>query len=286
MSNTLEKMNVSDILASAIEQDKKTDSVPAHIQAIQKQALSAFSKQGIPHHKDEEYKYSPVTAFFKTELNIGATASSKQSILDLEKLGIPGLDATLITLVNGRLQEDLSRSDKKQPFQIQSLKGLISQPSPLFQEHFGKYALPESDPFIALNTAAFRDVLFITIPDQTVLDKPILILNITDASAPSLISPRILIHAGKNSSAEIIEMYVSLGSHEASVTNSLSEIVVEEEARVLFYKIQDRCEKLNLLSTTQVLQHKKSHFDTHTVTLSGDWVRNNLNIVPDIAKHI
>ncbi|HEV7230773.1 MAG TPA: Fe-S cluster assembly protein SufD [Bacteroidia bacterium] len=282
MSNTLEKMNVSDFLVSAIEQNKNNTPVTAHIQDLQKLALAEFSRQeGLPHRKNEEYKYSPVASLFKTELTIGGVTDTKKNNQELEKLGIPGLDANLITLINGELQEDQLSAGKKQSFQVQNLKSLVSKPSALFTEHFGKYALPASDPFIALNTAAFRDVLFITIPDQMVLDKPILILNITDVSAPSLISPRILIHAGRNASAEIIEMFASTGSGEAVFTNSLSEIVVEEQARVLFYKIQDRCEKLNLLSTTQVIQGAKSHFDTHTVTLSGDWVRNNLNIVPD-----
>jgi Fe-S cluster assembly protein SufD len=67
--------------------------------------------------------------------------------------------------------------------------------------------------------------------------------------------------------------------------NALTEIVVDTDAILDHYKIQDEHELGNLVSTTQVIQKKQSVFTTHTSTLSGSLVRNNLTIVLD-DEHI
>jgi Fe-S cluster assembly protein SufD len=286
MSTTAEKTTTGENLLTSLDLEQNRLEGNDFIRSLRKAGLDSFARQGLPHRKNEEYKYSPVTALFKTELKLDTSASHtlprKQEI---ESVQIPGLDSYLITLINGTLSELFSPCLSATPgFSVSNLKSGYDANAGLLEKHLGQYADVNTDAFTALNTAAFTDVLFIRIPDKCMLDKPIQILNIISADTPGLINPRILVHVGKQASVQIIEKYVSLGNSESSVNNSLTEIVVGVEAKTLFYKIQDDCAHLNLISTTQVVQAAGSHFDTHTVTLSGKWIRNNLNIVPD-AEH-
>ena len=69
----------------------------------------------------------------------------------------------------------------------------------------------------------------------------------------------------------------------------MTEIIINHNAIVEHYKIQDENNLGYLLDTTQVVQKKQSLFSTHTFTLSGSLVRNNLNIVLDeegIESHL
>jgi Fe-S cluster assembly protein SufD len=284
MNATLEKTDLSHTLATAVGQHGKQFPLPEAFQSLRNKALAAFEKQGLPQRKNEEYKYSPVAALFKNELRIGSDHGAANQI-NAGAFQIEGLDAFRIVLINGRVFSGMSdKITDSERFRFYALSDFSEKPAAAALAHFGKYADIKSDPFTALNTAAFEDILFITVPDNTVVARPILILNIITSQEAALISPRILVHAGKKTSVEIIEQLVSDRQNPAVVCNALSEIVVEDDAKVLFYKIQDQCTDLQLICTTQVLQKERSHFDTHTVTLSGGWVRNNLNIVPD-ASH-
>ena len=283
MSTIAEKINTGEKLLPSLEKEQDLLSGSEAIRVIRRKGVDSFSKQGLPARKSEEYKYSPVSLLFKPELAFRAPIQSPVlKTRDIDSYRIPQLDAYQITLVNGFFSPELSALQLEDGMiSVSSLSTIPAPLVPLFTKHFGNYASIHADPFTALNTAVFADVLFISIPEKKLLDKPIQILNIIHADSPVLISPRILIHVGKGASVQIIENYIYTGKSSQVVSNALTEIVVEEGSRALFYKIQDHCTDLNLISTTQVLQKTGSHFDTHTVTLSGKWIRNNLNIVPD-----
>ncbi len=278
MTNIAEKISPGDKLIAELELNQDSLTGSDVIRSTRRNALKSFSKQGLPARKSEEYKYSPVNRLFQKELSF-VTASPVSDEKE-NSFALAGLDASVIRILNGVVHIPVSGFDSA-TCAAWSLKSLPKEELSFFENHFAHYALPDTDPFIALNTAAFQDVLIIKIADGAALAKPILIQNITDSTHASFTQPRIFIHVGKNASVEIIEQFASTKKEYATVCNAVSEIVVESGAKALFYKLQNDCAGLQLISTTQVYQHHDSHFDTHTVTFSGSWTRNNLNIVPD-----
>jgi Fe-S cluster assembly protein SufD len=87
-----------------------------------------------------------------------------------------------------------------------------------------------------------------------------------------------LIIAEKNSEAQIIEHSISLDVRKRVIVNSVAEIFAEENSRIHYYKIQNENQNTFHIHNTQAVQKKNSHFDTNTVSLDSNWVRNNLNI--------
>ena len=59
------------------------------------------------------------------------------------------------------------------------------------------------------------------------------------------------------------------------------EIIVEKDARLEYYKIQNDAANTNQVSTTHIRQIGKSYTHTVTISLNGGIVRNNLNVVLD-----
>src|SRR5205085_6898233 len=112
---------------------------------------------------------------------------------------------------------------------------------------------------------------------------PVYIYCITDARSANILSqPRSLVHISENAQVQIVETYATIGTSE-SFANQVTEVVVEKDAMVEYYKIQNDA-RASQVSTTVFKQAGKSHIHSVTISLSGGIVRNNLNIALE-AEH-
>lgn len=247
------------------------------------QAMESFCKQGIPTRKREAYKYTRVDLMLKGEFDFSTNKNcSDAQIKPLKFLK----DAYVVVIENGIFIEGLSNlQDLPKGLTICSLVDAEKSNSPVFEKHYAQYADVKVDPFIALNTAMTKDGVFIHIAKNAIIEKPIHVIHISTASENTIIHPRNLIVIDENAQAKIIESFETVDSTAKTVSNALTEIVIDKHAIVDHYKIQEEKELGYLVNTTQVIQQKQSVFSTHTFTLSGSLVRNNLTVVLD-DEHI
>ena len=88
--------------------------------------------------------------------------------------------------------------------------------------------------------------------------QPIYIYNITDARSWNILSqPRSLVYINENAQAQIVETYATIGLEE-SFTNQVMEIIVEKDATLEYYKIQNDAVHTNQVSTTHIRQTGKA----------------------------
>ncbi len=155
-----------------------------------------------------------------------------------------------------------------------SLREALERYPELIEEHLGHYAAYEANPFVALNTSHFEDGAFIHIPANTIAEKPIWI----DYKAVSerTTHPRNLIIAGAGSQVQIVERYTGTGRY---FTNSVTEIVVGENAVVEHIKLEEESGESFHVATIQVQQARDSNFKSHNISLGGFLVRNDVNAV-------
>jgi len=250
---------------------------------LRDQAMESFNKQGIPTRQHEEYKYIRVDLMLKGEFDF----STNKNCSDAEIEPLKFLkDAYVVVIENGIFVEGLSNlQNLPRGLTICSLVDAEKSNSPVFEKHYAKYADVKTDPFIALNTAMTKDGVFIHIAKNAIIKKPIHIIHISTAFKNTIINPRNLIVIDENAQAKIIESFETVDSKAKIFSNALTEIVIDKHAIVDHYKIQDEKELGYLVNTTQVIQQKQSVFSTHTFTLSGSLVRNNLTLVLD-DEHI
>lgn len=244
-------------------------------------AMETFLKQGIPSRKQEEYRYLNIDVLLKDNFGLSIGKAISTNSLKQRK-GIE--NSFLVVIENGSFNAELSL--------IRDLpKGLIisdiakASSSETFQKHFSKQADIQNDPFIALNTALANGGVFVHVAKSAVIEHPIHILNICSVDQNTFIQSRNLIVAEENSQAKFVEHFVTMDSSAKSFSNAITEIVVAANANIEHYKIQEEGENGHLMNTTQVYQEKQSVFSTNNFTLSGSFVRNNLNIILD-AEYI
>ena len=281
--NVVEKITVTDKLLKQIESQK----LPSWAGEYRKSALESFTKQGIPNRKSEEYKYCKIDLILKDEFVINPSKNIAKTQLT-EALILK--DAITIVVVNGVLNEELSAfKNLPKGISVCSLKEASEKHSTVFEKHYSKYADVTADPFIALNTAITKGGTFIHIEKNAVIELPIHIIHVSTANENNIVNPRNLIVIENSTQAKIIESFVTIDSKAKIFNNAVTEIFVGEHAILQHYKIQEENDFGNLVSTTQVQQEKQSVFNTNTVTLSGSFVRNNLNIVlnaQNIESHL
>jgi len=252
------------------------------LHGIRQQGIKAFDQIGLPSAKHEEYKFTNLGKVLEKKFDWIAPHHTISEI-DIDALSafqIPNLDAYRIVFINGVYAEALSDHDNAQVTITELQKATESHPE-IFKKHFGQHAAFEDDAFVALNTAFVKNGTFIKVDKNVVVDKPIVIYNLSDASANESVNyPRNLVLAGISSQVSIVEIFGTIGSHN-SLVNTVTEIVMEENAIVDYHKIGNDSEQAYHVGLTQVHQSNNSTFNANTIAFGGAMIRNNLRIKSD-----
>jgi len=245
------------------------------INKIRQDAIKTFELLGFPTVKNEEWIYTNISPV----LNHGFTPYSGKKDLkspDIKKYSIDGINEIIVVLYNGIYQNEAAITNSLPAGVIlTSFKNAVKSHNDKLEKHIGKYVKQENG-FISLNTAFADDGVFIYIPDNATIQKPIHIININGGGKEILSQPRNIIIAGKNSSATIIESYNS-ADNETSFTNVITELFAGEGSRINFYKFQNENDRAFNISRVQTEQKRNSVFTIYTVTTGGSLVRNDVN---------
>src|SRR5262249_34902189 len=138
----------------------------------------------------------------------------------------------------------------------------------LVEPHLGQHADYKNQPFVALNTAFWRDGVFIHVSPGTVVEEPIVITHTAPTRQDTtLCYRRVLIVRARGSQARVVEQFS--GPASPYMTNAVTEVVLAEGAHLDHYKVQEESTQAFHVATTQVVQARGSNFSTHYVGLGG-----------------
>jgi Fe-S cluster assembly protein SufD len=282
---TTEKIKAEDKFARTFEQQKAHLEGGAAVLGIREDAMKLFMSKGIPGRKNEEYKYSSPVKLFQEEWQIqnhpvqtGLSDRESEVYKNSRTTLIPGLNAISLVVFNGSFREELSDlSALPKGVVICSLHRAFAEKADLVRRYFNKAAGESDDAFAALNTAFCRNGIFIHVPENVVLEKPIHIIHHVSRADSLLLMPRHLFVIEKNAEIKIVETFDKEDAARALI-NSVTEVFVKEFARVHFYKVQNGLDNGSQINGIYVKQFEHSHFDTNLITLNGLWIRNNLTI--------
>lgn len=252
--------------------------------AIREQAFTSFQKNGFPSTKVEDWKYTNLKPFIQDNLQVvyGETPVALSNEI-IESALIPGLDAYVVVLVNGRLQKELSHQINEKGLTL--LPILEATELPAFQQHFGKYTDVNKHHLTAVNTALFKDGLFIHLAKSQVVEKPIHIIHVSTAKHDFFTQPRYLFVVEENAQLKVVETYITTTQVKA-VVNQLTEVFVGKSANFQQYNIQTGDANAHFIQHTEVFQETTSVYNNYKFSMPGiSFLRNNLHIALD-GEHI
>ncbi len=262
----------------AFTEAEKSAPRAAWLKRLREDAFARFCDAGFPTTKDEDWRFTNVSAIAKTQFR--PAGAGKLTKKNLEASAIEGAVATLV-FVNGRYAKELSQtSSLPKGVTVASLRDQIEQHPETVEKHLGRYADQKRDAFVALNTAFLSDGAYVHAARGVVLEAPIYLLYLTtQEDVPTVTHPRNLIVAEDQAQIAVIEDYVSIGGESVAFSNAVTELVAGENTVAQHYLIEREHLKAFNVSTLRIQQGRSANVASHSLLLGGGLVRNNVHPV-------
>jgi len=244
---------------------------------VRELALEFLKESEFPTTKDELWKYTSVNSIIKDEFKPLSSINNES----IEAHKIPGLDVYQMVFINGFFAPHFSTTfeDEHGEFILMNINEAKAKFGQFMENYFGTLAKAKSSAFNALNAAYSQDGVYLYVTGGFKLDKPVHVIFLNEGAKVSS-QPRNLVVMGKNSKAELIVSHDTIETENA-LTNSISEFVLLDGAKLTVNKLQYENENTNHISTDAAYQQKNSQFVINTFPLSGKLIRNNLHIQLD-----
>ena len=282
-------MSLKEKLVSSFLAFELDTNIMSNVHKIRSQSIKEFEKIGFPNPKDEYWKYTPVKKILNEKLTL---FNKKRHLIEFDKVKdffLNGIESYKLVFIDGMF-DPLWSDTTHEEADVCILSSVLEKEK--YNDVISKYynkLVNSKESFSLLNSSFSKEGAYVHVPKNVVLDKPVEIVHINSGGESSLmLQPRSLVVLEKNSKAQIIESHYSLtGKQESSVnnaddfidplTNSLTEIHINENSNLDYYKIQNDVETSSIIDNTYIDQKSNSEVSCHTFSFGGNIVRNNLN---------
>jgi Fe-S cluster assembly protein SufD len=279
-------MNIEQHYLSCIDRFReehrgRTD--PEWLRKLRGEAVASFRARGFPQPREEAWRHTPIRSVMEQSFEVGGREDAGRfDPVSFGPLLSPKADAHRLVFVNGRYAPEHSRSGALPRGAVMiPWEGDLVPAWEGLQKHWARYADSGKDPFVALNTALCAAGAVVSIPDETVIERPIHLVHVVlDGPARPIFSPRVLIVAGRGSQATILESYWG-GAGRGYLVNGVTELAAHEGAVVDHYKLQQEGAQGYHVATVQLYLKGSSTVRTHFLSMGGALVRNNVRATLD-----
>lgn len=250
----------------------------AWLEMVRGSAMDRFDQLGFPSVRDEEWKYTNLAALAKENF---VPAARREEPLDVSGFMYPETVGAHLVLVNGFLREDLSTTTGGEKVVAVDLFSAAADAryNKLVRKYLARNAGYHDNGLTALNTAFLQSGVFIWIPKNVNLETPLQITFVADGEN-SAGFPRVLVVAEENSSATLIENFVSKNGGRC-FTNAVAEIILKEGARLDHYRLQRENQQAFHIATTSAELGRSSRYDTTSINLGAQLSRHDISVLMD-----
>jgi len=252
------------------------DGEPSWLAALRRRGLEGFLELGFPRRRDEHWRHFRPGDAFQRNYRFEAPPPELLGPRDIAPFLFPGLESYRLVFVNGRFRPRLSE-----------MPGAAGDPGPtsLFaslQEETparklgGLVDIDEHSP-LALNTYLMQDGLYLRLPRNFELDRPVHVLHLASGKEASAIFPRNLILLEEGSSATVLESYAGLdgGAH---LTVAATEIYCEAGSRLDHYRLQREGDSAVHLGWAGASLGRAARYRSREISLGGGRLRRDTQV--------
>jgi Fe-S cluster assembly protein SufD len=238
-------------------------------------AFDVFAREGLPHRRVEDWKYTDLRALMRDAKPL-ATRPDAQTKARGKTAGalLGDVECRRLVFVDGAFVPELSDTAALEAgLTVDSLAAVLADNDVDLAAHLGKLA-PSSDVAVALNTALMGDGAVIRIGAGATIERPLhLIFAASEKPAASFV--RSLVVVEKGARVMLIESHEGPAGSEYQV-NAALELFVGDEAHVDHVKIIGEGADALHVSTLAAAIGARARFNTFTFAAGGAVVRNQL----------
>ncbi len=240
----------------------RTAGEPSWLRQRRERAMERFLSMGVPTARNEEYKYTDLSALAGGERLLGLQQPGLAAIPP----AYVGDDAKAVWFGEGLAVAGFAQAGVR----VMSLReALLAEPS-LLEEHLGTIAVPDQHALCALNTAFFPEAAVVMVEPGTLAKEPV---HLMFGDGMGGRHPRVLIVAGRSSSVRIVETYSGAGSF---WRNAVTEIRATANARVEHCRAQFESTNAYHTGVLQGLQDRDSYIGSFSFSFGAKVARNDI----------
>jgi Fe-S cluster assembly protein SufD len=241
------------------------------------EAFRRFEKQGLPHRRVEEWKYTDLRALMRDAkpLAQGPNAASKKYAKGAGSI-VSGVDARRIVFADGAFVPELSDlAQLETGLSITFLAQALAEGDADVAARLGAPGLAEGDVAAALNTAFMGDGAVIRVAKGAILSRPIHLVFAHGGDKATTVFMRSLVVVEEGAQLTLIESHEGPDDLDYQVNTAL-DLFVGDRARIDHVKIG--CEGASALhiATLQAILGADVEFNDFTFIVGGAVTRNQL----------
>ena len=257
MSNTtIQTTDFIDNFAGLADQRLADESV-GWLKTLRQASLSRFQEAGIPTVKDEEWKYTNITALTKQKFQLNTAGELKERA---EFADYCATDKIRVTFLNGRFSPELSElTDIPAGLTVLTLDKAVQSHGDQIKELISRYDTARASTFAALNTALTDNGVYIEAAANTHVEDYVHIVHVTSASNGEALSlPRTLIIGRPSCEFTVLESHICFDQEITYFTNALTDIYLAANGILHYTKTQHESLKAYHINNTRATNCKNS----------------------------
>lgn len=274
--------------------DGRGGTEPAWLEKLQRRSMVGLRVDGFPGVHDEDWMYTASVATRALDehdwqparmLAVGEAAADFAAGF---ARAAHERGADLAFFVDGRLSAELSSSSVGGGARVIGLAAALAdspangEHAALLERHLGGTA-DHQGAVTQLNTGLFGDGALVLVPDGCACERAVELVFFSTGNQV-VAHPRVLVVAGAGSSLDLTERYVGVeaesenGGRSRAVTNPVSELLLERDARVTHLRLQDESKEVVHLGRIEARVQQGAEYNSQVLVTGGRLVRSEARV--------
>jgi Fe-S cluster assembly protein SufD len=242
--------------------------------------MARFAAAGFPTSREEDWRDTNLAPVARTDWTPVTGDGARDLVQQVEQEAALAGDGPLLVLANGRFSPEMS-----------DLAGLpdgviCMSLAEAFAAHPDEVsaameAAAEAGGHVLgdLNMAFLQDGLFLSLPAGKVVSDPIRVVSFHGGGeTPTAIHPRLVVTAGEGSQATLVEIQAG-GGGSSRLANVVVDMVLHQGAVLTHVKLENEDAGGTHIGLTRVRQARDSNYDSLSISIGADLVRNDLRVL-------
>jgi Fe-S cluster assembly protein SufD len=248
------------------------------LNTTRERARQLLGELAIPTRKHEAWRYTSLDTIVNNTYRPQVVPVTGLDVDDIDSWVYSEKDSYRLVFANGHSVPTLSNiQSMPDNIKLGSLRAMMATDPELVSRWLVNATGGDSENiFKTLNKAFINDGLFLYVPPNVTVDKPIEVVYLNlGLEQATLCQPRSLVILGDNARATLVERYSSTGKSEY-LFNGVNDVQLGAHASLQHYRLQQESKSAVHLSHVDISQDRDSVYQAINIATGAAWSRNEI----------